>query len=170
MEIKICARGELSKEEIQRVDYWMWQTFHEQTSDCEWSTPDWYVFVWVGEELVSHVDIVERTGMVGGCRVRLGGIGGVTTRPEWRGCGFASAAMREAARFMCDDLGLDFGLLICGKKMIPFYRKLGWGVVEGPLVFDQPKGKMVSTDVAMVLPCARREWPGGEVDLCGPPW
>jgi hypothetical protein len=47
---------------------------------------------------------------------------------------------------------------------------LGWQVVEGPLTFDQPQGKVTFPDVTMVLPCAGKEWPPGVIDLCGLPW
>ena len=69
-----------------------------------------------------------------------------------------------------DELQVAFGLLICDECMIPFYSRLGWQVVEGPLMFDQPGGKVVFDDVTMVLPCAGENWPEGTIDLCGLPW
>ncbi|MBN1976229.1 MAG: GNAT family N-acetyltransferase [Anaerolineae bacterium] len=102
--------------------------------------------------------------------VKLGGIGGVVALPEWRGRGLGTATLERAAAFMQDELQVAFGLLICGPDMVPFYRRLGWQVVEGPLTFDQPGGKVVFDEVTMVLPCAEQEWPNGEIDLCGLPW
>ena len=136
----------------------------------EWAGIDWHVFLWEGEEMVSHVEIIDRIGTVGGRSIRLGGIGGVATRPSWRGHGFAAAAMQKAAEFMREELRVDFGLLICDQQTQPFYRRLGWQSVQGPLVFDQPARRVTFTDVVMVLACRQSDWPVGVIDLCGLPW
>jgi hypothetical protein len=80
--------------------------------------------------------------------------------------------METAAAFMRDKLGVEFGLLICGAKMMPYYGKLGWQIVPGPLMFDQPKGKITFDDSTkiMILPCNKHDWPPGVIDLCGLPW
>jgi aminoglycoside 2'-N-acetyltransferase I len=146
------------------------QVFGAAASDYTWAPVDWHVLVWIGRRLVSHVEIIERTGTVDGRAVRLGGIGGVASAPEWRGRGHATRAMEEATRFLCTELNAEFGLLLCGQEMTPFYRRLGWKTVDGPLVFDQPAGKVTQDGVVMVLPCAGQEWPSGTIDLCGLPW
>jgi predicted acetyltransferase len=120
--------------------------------------------------IVSQVGIVERTGMVDGKPVKLGGVGGVATYPNLQRNGLASAAMHMAAGFMMDSLKVDFGLLVCAREKEPFYRRLGWQEVTGPLVFDQPQGKVTFHDVIMILPCVQQDWPPGIIDLCGLPW
>jgi predicted acetyltransferase len=117
------------------------------------------------------VEIVERIGTVNGQPVKLGGIGGVTTLPEWRRRGLASIALQRAATFMREELHVEFGLLGCEREMAPFYGRLGWEIADAPLVFDQPSGKTTFADaVTMVLPCAGKEFPRGTIDLCGLPW
>jgi GNAT superfamily N-acetyltransferase len=170
MEIEAKRTGELTESERARIDAWLIQQFAEESDDYEWSDVNWHVMLRVDGQLVSHVEIVERTGTVDGEPVKLGGIGGVVTLPEWRGRGLATAALARATALMRDELQVAFGLLICGQNMIPFYGRLGWHVVEGPLVFDQPDGKVVFDDVTMVLPCASEFWPAGTIDLCGLPW
>ena len=105
-----------------------------------------------------------------GTAVFDGEIGGVATLPEWRGRGLASVAMEKAAAFMDEELGVEFGLLLVDEVTAPFYRRLGWELVPGPLVFDQPGGKATFPELTMVLPFAGRKWPPGPIDLRGLPW
>lgn len=159
--------------ELDHMRAWVAQVFHDSgNDDIQWSCDDWHVMVRVGGQVVSRVGIVERTGTVNGQPVKLGGIGGVATLPDLRRHGYAEAAMRTAAEFMRNELRVEFGLLICGTHMMPYYAKLGWQLVKGPLMFDQPKGKITFEDSTkiMILPCGTSDWPPGVIDLCGPPW
>jgi len=131
---------------------------------------DWHVVVLQDGLFVSQAGIVERTVTVAGEPVRLGGIGGVATLPALQKRGLASIAMKKAADFMRDSLKVDFGLLLCAAQTEPFYRKLGWRMVPGPLIVDQPRGKVTFDGVTMILPCVRQDWPSGTIDLCGLPW
>jgi len=172
MEIEIRAASELSAAERQQIHEVDRQAFPspDPYGYMEWSAHHWHVLVKIDGQYVSQVGIVERTGAVNGQPVKLGGIGGVGTLLEWRRRGLAQRAMEKAAQFLRDELDVEFGLLICNRPMLPYYRKLGWQVVEGPLTFDQPQGKVTFPDVTMVLPCTKKDWPPGVIDLCGLPW
>jgi GNAT superfamily N-acetyltransferase len=164
MKIIIKAENDLSDTERQQMDTVCDQAFgadtdddHGEGVDYVWIlNNDWHVLVELDGKFVSHV--------------RLSGIGGVATLPGYQKRGLASAAMRATAEFMCNTLKTDFGLLVCARKREPLYRSLGWQEVAGPLVFDQPRGKVTFQDVTMILPCVRRDWPPGVIDLCGLPW
>ncbi|MBN1313666.1 MAG: GNAT family N-acetyltransferase [Anaerolineae bacterium] len=138
----------------------------------EWAGGDWQVTVWEGETWTSMLLLVKRAIMVDGQPLLVGGIGSVMTVPEWRGRGHASAAMRAASTFIRDQLKAPFGLLICGSHRVHLYQSVGWQVVPGPLSFSQPSGKRTFPDdtIIMVYPCTDQRWPGGPIDLCGPPW
>ena len=172
MEIKIRAANELSEAERQQIRDLDRQAFSspDPYGYLEWSTNHWHVLVKVDGRYISQVGIVERTGTVNGQPIKLGGVGGVGTLPEWRCRGLAQQAMERAAQFLRDEVGVEFGLLICNQNMLPYYRKLGWQVVKGPLTCDQPQGKVTFPDVTMVLPCTKKDWPPGVIDLCGLPW
>jgi len=171
MDIEIRAADSLSEAERKRVDDIDRQVFESDPYHyMEWSPVNWHVLLKLDGEWVSYVGIVERTGAVNGQPVKLGGIGGVGTLPAYRRRGLAEAAMGRAQAFIRDELQVEFGLLICNQQMIPYYRKLGWQVVEGPLVFNQPGGKLTFDDVTMILPCTKSDWLPGVIDLCGPPW
>jgi len=61
---------------------------------------------------------------IGSSIVLMGGIGGVSTHPDFRERGYASALMHDAVAYM-KSAGYHVGLLL---STIPFrfYRKLGW--------------------------------------------
>jgi GNAT superfamily N-acetyltransferase len=170
MEITILPSRALTPAQRQEIWDWLWQVFGAEAQAYTWAEPDWHVIGYEDGQRVCHIDITERTAMAGGQSVRLGGIGGVMTIPEYRGRGLASAALQRAAAFLHDPLVVEFGLLTCDPAMTPFYHKLGWQIVEEPLVYDQPSGKVNLDGAVMILPCRERAWPMGPIDLCGFPW
>jgi aminoglycoside 2'-N-acetyltransferase I len=172
MKIEIQSRGQMPEAEHKQMNHWLDQAFGHDELVIEWANDDWLVLVKYDDQIVSHVGIVERVGAVSGQPVKLGGVGGVATHPEYRRRGLAQAAMEKAAEFMRDELRVEFGLLICGGSMLPYYARLGWQSVEEPLMFDQPNGKVTFDKLTkvMILPCTKQAWPLGVIDLCGPPW
>jgi aminoglycoside 2'-N-acetyltransferase I len=136
----------------------------------QWAKPDWYVVVSRERDLIGRLALVERTIAVGGEAIRVGGIAGVATRPEWRNRGVASVAMRAAANFIASELRCPFGLLLCRSKVAPVYGKLGWETVEGPTTFMQPSGPVTYPHLTMVIRFGEPPWPGGPIDLRGLPW
>jgi aminoglycoside 2'-N-acetyltransferase I len=108
---------------------------------------------------------------VGSRPVRLGGIGGVSTRTPWRKRGLAEAAMKVAQAYLRDPLGVAFGLLVCDEKMVPYYAKFGWKRVTVPMwIEEQPKGRVLFPGPVMILAVCGQDWPEGEIDLKGKPW
>lgn len=170
MKITILRASDLTPEQRQDIWDWLYQIFGEEIRTYAWSEPDWHVIGYEDGQRVCHIDITERTAIAGGHPVRLGGVGGVMTIPEYRGRGIASAALKRAGAFLHDSLVVEFGLLTCDPSMTPFYHKLGWQVVDAPLVYDQPGGKVDLEGAVMILPCRDRAWPPGPIDLCGYPW
>lgn len=170
VEIEVCRTRDLAETDKAIVAEWSEDLFGASELEHEWSDPDWCVLVRHQEQAVTHLAIIERTATAGGQQVKLGGIGGVMTPVAWQGRGFAGKAMRRSAEFMRDELGVDFGLLLCSESLVRYYARLGWQHVAGPLVFDQSFGKETWDEEAMVLPCTEQTWPEGVIDLCGPPW
>jgi len=168
---EIVPTAEMPDALRETIRQWLRQIFGPDVDSFTWAEPAWRVLVWQGDQLAAHVDITERTATAGGKPVRLGGIGGVATWPEWRGQGLAMAALLQTAAFLYHSLAVDFGLLMCDPALAPFYQRLGWQTVAGPLVFEQ-SGRQVNLDggTIMVLPGRERDWPPGLIDLCGPPW
>jgi aminoglycoside 2'-N-acetyltransferase I len=171
MKIEIKAASKITSQEGARLNKLLAEALPPEEDDIKWSEQsDWHVLVWDGEELVSNVEIIERTATVDGKPVSLGGIGGVATGVEWRRRGLASAALETAQTFICEKLAVDFGLLFCSEDMIPFYGRFGWQILERPVLVDQPGGKVAFTEAVMILPVGKNEWPEGVIDLCGLPF
>jgi predicted acetyltransferase len=160
-----------------------WSAFEKARQDCVvtsslyayligtiWAPPDWAVMVWEDEDMVSNIHIIERTVNVGSEPVKLGGIGNIATKVEWRKRGYASTALEVALDFLKDPLRVDFGLMIATDQMISRYQKIGWKVVAHTLLIDQPAGKTTLNYPVMVLPVCKQIWPKGQIDLCGLPW
>ena len=78
--------------------------------------------------------------------------------------------MRRATEFMCEELKVDAGMLFCLHRLMPFYARQGWQLLEDEIEFDQPTGRLVSPFRVMVLPCGAYEWPTGRVEVKGLPW
>jgi predicted acetyltransferase len=169
VEIK-STQNETASEKV-FIDNWLDKIFSPENNGIEWVTSvDWRVFLFDNNVLVSNVEIIERDALIGSSQVTLGGIGGVSTLPEFRNRGFARMAMEHADNFILEQLQVDFGLLLTGNDIAPFYEKLGWSICKNPLYFDQSTGKTLSDDVTMILPNKNRLWPEGNIDLCGLPW
>ena len=153
-----------------RFARWTNEIFGEQEDKYLWAKPDWHLLVRHDGRPACHVAITKRTASVDGKAVALAGIGGLMTPPEWRRCGLATTAMRHAARFIDEKLCVDFGLLLCGEALAPFYERLDWRRIDAPVFFEQPGGTLRWDECAMVLPCREQDWPPGGVDLRGLPW
>lgn len=139
----------------------------------QWSNAQWRLIVRAGDEIAAQLGLLERDCRVGGQAVRLGGIGGVMTRPAFRGQGLATLAMTAAVEFLRDERPVDFGMLVCLPHLVPFYAGLGWQVVTGPIWIEQPlRGTItLDEDVPMIMPLRDHVvWPGGPIELLGLPW
>jgi aminoglycoside 2'-N-acetyltransferase I len=138
----------------------------------EWASAQSSVLAWTAEqELVAHVGMLVRSGMLDGSPVRIGGIGGVKTHPHARGQGYASAALRSAAQALRDRHQVAFSLLVCQAHLLPFYQKLGWLPFAGRLMVEQPGGSIEFTvNHPMVLPGLQPAPRQGVIDLAGLPW
>lgn len=86
--------------------------------------PEQTPVVLVDDRIVSTLRIWDRHVHLGATPVRMGGIGGVTTHPDYRRRGLANQLMAHAAETMRSS-GYELGLLF---TIIParFYRRLGW--------------------------------------------
>jgi GNAT superfamily N-acetyltransferase len=166
--IQIHAAAELPSPRHTELDQ-LFQAQFGHTS-FQWSPAQWHVLTYVDATLASYLRIFERTISVGGQMLRVSGVGGVMTLPEWRQRGLASVTLRRAAEFMRDELHVDFALLLCRDEVAPVYTKLGWEFVTGPTTFGQPGGRATYPRQTMVLRFSPLAWPQGPIDLRGLPW
>ena len=170
MRIEVKSARELTTFEKARQDCVVTSSLYAFLTGTKWAGADWTVMVWEDDDLVTNVHIVERTIKVGGQPVRMGGIGNVATKVEWRKRGYARSALKTATNFLRDPLQVDFGMMIATEPMVPRYEKLGWSVEARSMWVEQPDGRTTMNFPVMILPVCSQEWPEGEIDLCGLPW
>lgn len=170
MDIEIKSAKDLSRTDLKDIHNLIVGVFPSDISNQKWAEIDWHVLINEQDHIVTHVGIVERRVTVGGNPVSVGGISAVGTLSKWCGRGYASSALKHAATFIREELKLKFGLLMCNEELVPLYQRLAWKIVESPLVYDQPSGKVKHDLKTMVLCCSLKEWPEGPIDLCGFPW
>jgi len=170
MRIEVKSARELSTFEKARQDCVVTSSLYAYLTGTKWAIADWTVMVWENEELITNIHIIERTAIAGKQPVRLGGIGNLATKVEWRKRGYATEALKVAVDFLHDPLKVDFGLMIATEKMIPSYEKRGWKVVAHSMLIEQPDGKQAFSIPVMTLPVLKQDWPEGGIDLCGLPW
>lgn len=160
----------LSEEEKQRLFGWGEDIFGVTALDLSWRSKGLHFLFYADRELVSHVSVLKHEVSVEGEPVVVGGVGGVVTVPTAQKKGYARKLMRHAAELFERDWQVDAGLLFCLPKMTSYYQALGWRKVEGPVLIEQPAGKIVAPLEVMVLPLGGKEWPSGSVELRSLPW
>lgn len=160
----------LTNEERQALFFWSKDVFGVEDADYRWRPKEFHFVTEEDGRPVSHVGVLKTVVRAGGREVTVGGVGGVVTVPEAQGRHHVHAAMRRAAAFMCDELGVEFGMLFCLPRLAAFYERQGWQYVEDEVEIDQPAGKRLWPYRVMVLPCGARTWPPGRIEVGGLPW
>lgn len=168
MEVRLFTN--LSDADKQQLFEWGPDVFGAEALNLQWRPKDWHFLVYENDQLVSHVGVVKHVVAIGEQQATVGGIGSVVTVPAAQGKGYASTALQQATKFMREELMVEFGLLFCLARMIPFYQRFGWQEVREPVIIDQPSEKILSPLVVMVLPCRSQTWLAGTVKLESLPW
>ena len=120
--------------------------------------------------LACHVGIHFRTAIWDGRKVQIGGIGGVSTRQDCRGRGYASLALNAAVRTMRDHEAVRFAMLFCEPHNEAFYQARGWHPFQGEVYAEQPGGRIRFEAMAPFVFDFTRKPRDGVIDLCGLPW
>ena len=139
----------------------------------EWAKRQWSVMVWSddGSRVLAHAGVLIREARHNDREVRVGGIGGVMTHPEFRKQGYATAAVARCVEFFREQGDIDFGLLVCVKPLLPFYASLGWQPFSGTFLVTQAGQTVPFTfNDPMTYPIKQSGELTGTIDLQGPPW
>ena len=149
---------------------WGENIFGIEDAGYRWRPKLYHFITEEGGRPLSHVGVLKTTVRAGGREVTVGGVGAVVTVPEAQGRHLVHDAMRQAAAFICHELGAEFGMLFCLPRLAPFYARQGWRLVEAEVEIEQPDGDIPWPYHIMVLPCGERPWPEGRVEVGGLPW
>ncbi|MDZ4365556.1 MAG: GNAT family N-acetyltransferase [Afipia sp.] len=131
---------------------------------------DLRVMIELDGDVVCHAGIYRRTGTWNGRKVTIGGMGGVATREDCRGRGYATLAINAAIHTLTEERATDFGMLFCEPHNNAFYEKLGWQTFNGPVYAEQPAGRTQFDAMAPYVFKIKRLLREGTIDLCGLPW
>lgn len=167
---EIRQASAITDDEKERLFNWGEDIFGATDFELKWRSKDVHFFLDVDGIALSHVGLLRHEVSVNGRPLEVAGLGGVVTSPEAQGKGYANRLIRHAAEFFEREWGVDAGLLFCLPGLAPYYESLGWQAIEGPVLIEQPSGRIKAPLPVMILPCRRRDWPTGEVELRSPPW
>lgn len=170
MGVRIRLENSLTDEERRTLFMWGENIFGDEDAKYRWRPKDWHFITEEDGRVVSHVGLLKTVVSAGGLDVEVAGVGGVVTVPAAQGRHYVQDAMRHAAEFMCAEWKVESGMLFCLERLVPFYARQGWQLVEEEAEFEQPSGKVVSPFRVMVLTCAGHTWPAGKVEVAGFPW
>jgi aminoglycoside 2'-N-acetyltransferase I len=139
----------------------------------EWAARHRSVIVWNDDRTraLAHVGVLDRMARLNQIVVKIGGIGGVMTHPEFRHQGIARSAINRSVEFFRDQGDVDFALLVCKPELVPFYQRLGWHSFQGTLLVTQHGQTIEFTfNLPMIYPIRGEAEYDGVIDLQGPPW
>jgi GNAT superfamily N-acetyltransferase len=162
---EIIQVARLSTEEYRHLNEWATDVFGTAHLGLTFRPKDHHFLLYEDGRLASHVGVLKHTVSAAGRAVRVCGLGGVVTLAGFQRRGFARQLMERAA-----EGDLEAGLLFCLPRMVDYYSRLGWRMVESPVGIDQPGGRVVSPLHVMVLPCGRAAGAISAVELGSFPW
>ena len=137
----------------------------------EWAHADLRVLIDAPEgELACHVGIYLRTVSWNRHQIHVGGIGGVMTREDCRGRGYASLALDAAIETMRANEAVRFAMLFCEPHNFAFYQARGWHPFTGEVYCEQTSGRIRFDVMAPFVFDIRRAPRDGVIDLKGLPW
>jgi GNAT superfamily N-acetyltransferase len=167
---EIIQTDTLTEEIKTQLFEWGDNIFGVESLGLSWRPKDVHFLLYSNGRTVSHVGILKHVVTVNGETVTVAGLGGVVTLPEAQHKGFARRLVQHAMTFIQRDWVVDAGLLFCRPQMVRYYEALGWQVVEGTVLIEQPNGEIASPLTVMVRPFGRKQWPSGTVELRSLPW
>jgi predicted acetyltransferase len=137
----------------------------------KWANADLRVLIEAPDDgLVCHVGIYFRTVKWNGQKVHIGGLGGVCTREDRRGRGYATMAIDAALHTIRANEAARFALLFCEPHNVAFYEARRWQAFKGEVYCEQPEGRTRFTEMAPYVFDIVRAPTLGTIDLCGLPW
>ncbi|MFF0277141.1 GNAT family N-acetyltransferase [Streptomyces sp. NPDC004330] len=147
-----------------------------------WRGKDEHFGIQRGTRLVAHAGLVRLPLLIDDTPTEVVGVGGVAVAADLRGSGLARQVV-SAALDHARTMGPRHALLFCRPALEALYRRLGWHVLAGDVLVEQPESRMVVMPLrTMVIPLhtdtdtdtdtqsgAGAAWPSGSVRLLSLP-
>lgn len=170
MTFEIRVADELTEAERRALFGWSENVFGVEDGLYSWRPKERHIVVEAEGRAISHVGLLLDTVRAGEESVEVAGVGAVVTVPEVQGKGYSQLAMRRALSVARDEMEVDFGMLFCLERLVPFYAKQGWRLVEDECVVEQGCERVRFPFRVMVFQLGEREWPAGRIETSGLPW
>lgn len=168
--MRIRRLSELSAVEHQLLFEWGPDPFGVAHLKLEWRPKELHLVLDLEGHPVSHVGLLCHDVEAGGRTIRLAGLGGVVTVPSAQGHGYASLLVQCAWRLAREEWSVQASVLFCLHRLVPFYERLGWRVLEHPVEIDQSSGRIVAPIPVMVYPSHNAAVVDVPLVLASPPW
>jgi predicted N-acetyltransferase YhbS len=137
------------------------------------SSPAWSVCREEDDRITAHVGIVTRDVSAGHETLRVAGIQNVFVLTSHRGMGLCDMIM-QAAMDMAKEMDYDCGLLFCVPELGKVYERCGWILLpQKEIVRVAESGRKIplpGKNIAMFHPLRRKDFPPGNIHLCGNDW
>lgn len=159
--IRLIAATETTPELANELGGWFEAEFGPRAD--RWRSADYYVLLNRDGQLAGRLGVLDSKVSIANQIIRVGGIGGVATKPEFRHRGVARAMLARAAEFIKNDLEVEFGFLLWRHEVSPVYAKMGWITAAGPTKFTRAGVAATYPNDTMILPLGGRVWPPGTV-------
>lgn len=176
--VEIIARGHgsTSDAEASKLAAWKRELFAEDRDIVDaftWQNKadmGFGIHAYSGNELVGFAHVFARLGRIDDSWVLMGCLGSVMTSKQHQGKGVATITVETAGGVILNTLQADLGVLVCKSALLPFYERLGWRRIPGPIFIEQRKEKMQWPFEAMALLREDGKPAAGKLDLCGLPF
>jgi GNAT superfamily N-acetyltransferase len=160
----------LTDEEDKILNGWGTDIWGNSAINLTWREKDYHLLCYADGKLVAKSSFLIHTIGVGDARIQVAGAGGVVCVPEAQRHGHASATIKELIELLRKKSQFQFALGICRPPLVPFYERLGWQLLEVPVLIEQQGHKIPCPLLCVVIPLRDEQWPSGVVDLFSEPW
>jgi predicted N-acetyltransferase YhbS len=138
-----------------------------------WAKGEWGALVENAQRsLVSYAGVMFRQVTLDGRALRLAGLGGVKTHPDWRRQGLAARAVARIMDHAREQADVPFAMLFCRPDRVAYYASLGWSLFEGEIFMQQPGGAAAYLEAfrGMTAPLGGEAPVAGQIDIRGLPF
>jgi GNAT superfamily N-acetyltransferase len=160
----------LSDAEIDRLFRWSDDPFDAAGFNIANRAPELHFVLEADGLAASHLCVMRAEVSVGDKKFHVGGVGGVVTRGDAQGKGYAARLLKFALEYFEGEWHADAGMLFCFQSRVPYYAKQGWQLLGSPVLIEQPSGQIEYPARSMIFPLGETVWPEGTVQVHGLPW
>jgi predicted acetyltransferase len=153
--IKILKDSEISNKDTERLTQFVTKCFGDDNPEDRktlYFSPTFkHLLLFENKKLISYLRTVKRKTRFKGKNILIGGIGAVSTLPEYRNKGYATNLLKKAVKILKEE-GADMGLLQTNpRKGVKLYNRAGFILANKSYKFRDVYGKTLKTRAGGVM-------------------